>query len=66
MAAEAKSEVLELIKKLSELELLDVATKLELKLSAKPKKDRKTALYNLLVRSITWRRYRGYGRGGPI
>ena len=53
MAAEAKSEVLELIKKLSELELLDVATKLELKLSAKPKKDRKTALYNLLVRSIT-------------
>ena len=53
MAAEAKSEVLKLIPKLSELQLLDVTTEMKLKLSNKPRKDRKTALYNLLVRHIT-------------
>ena len=53
MAAAAKEVVLQLVPKLAELELLEVCAGLNLKLSDKPRKDRKTALYNMLVRHIT-------------
>ena len=52
-AAAVKSEVMKLIPELSESQLFDVCTGLNLKLSSKPKKDKKSALYNLLSRYIT-------------
>ena len=52
MAEVAKKELLQLVPKLTELQLLEVTNGLGLKLS-KSKKDRKVALHNLLVRHIT-------------
>lgn len=52
MAETAKSEVLHLVPKLSELQLLEITDGLKLKLSEKPKADRKKALRNLLKRFI--------------
>ena len=52
MAEVAKKELLQLVPKLTELQLLEVTDGLGLKLS-KTKKDRKVALHNLLVRHIT-------------
>ena len=51
MAAQAKNGVLGLIAKLSELRLLEVCDGLNLKLT-KTKKDRKSALHNMLVRYV--------------
>jgi hypothetical protein len=53
MAAAAKADVLQLIPQLSELELLEVCTGLNLTLGDKQRRDRKTALFNLLTRYIT-------------
>ena len=52
MAEAAKSEVLQLVPKLSELQLLEITDNLSLKLTDKPKSDRKKALRNLLKRHI--------------
>ena len=52
MAEVAKKELLLLVPKLTELQLLEVTDGLGLKLT-KTKKDRKVALHNLLVRHIT-------------
>ena len=52
MAEAAKTEVLQLVPKLSELQLLEITDALGLKLSDKPKSDRKKALRNLLKRYV--------------
>ena len=52
MAGIVKTELLHLVPKLTELQLLEITDGLKLKLS-KPKKERKEALQNLLVRHIT-------------
>ena len=52
MAGVARKELLHLVPKLTELQLVEVTAGLDLKL-AKPKKDRKEALQNLLVRHIS-------------
>ena len=52
MANIAKDNVLQLVPKLSELQLLEVCTGEGLQLT-KSKKDRKTALANMLVRYVT-------------
>ena len=52
MAEAAREEVLRLLPKLTELQLLEITTGLSLTLS-KSKKDRKTALQNLLIRHVS-------------
>ena len=52
MAEAAKTEVLQLVPKMSELQLLEITDALGLKLSDKPKSDRKKALRNLLKRHV--------------
>ena len=52
MAEAAKSEVLQLVPKLAELQLLEITDNLSLKLTDKPKSDRKKALRNLLKRHL--------------
>ena len=52
MAEAAKTEVFQLVPKMSELQLLEITDALGLKLSDKPKSDRKKALRNLLKRHV--------------
>ena len=52
MAEVAKENVLQLVARLSELQLLEVCDSEDLKLT-KTKKDRKSALKNLLIRYIS-------------
>ena len=52
MAEAAKEEVLLLVPRLTELQLLEVTAGIDLKLT-KTKKDRKAALQNLLIRHIS-------------